>query len=63
MTREMYNSELKKDGIIQTSPVVTMKILKDLPTWLKVATIIEKPPTPTHCKTRRNGILKLNTLL
>ena len=23
-------------------------IQKDLPTWLKVATTLEKPPTPSH---------------
>ena len=29
-------------------PVVAINRLKDLPTWLKVATTLEKPPTPTH---------------
>ena len=28
---------IRKDGIIQTPPVVAIKILKDPPTWLKVA--------------------------
>ena len=27
--------------------------IKDPPTWLKVATILEKPPTPTHPTTTR----------
>ena len=39
--------QIRKDGIIQTSPVVAKNRLKDLPTWLKVATTLEKPPTPT----------------
>ena len=30
--------------------VVAIKRLKDLPTWLKVATTLEKPPTPTHIR-------------
>ena len=30
------------------SPVVAKNTLKDPPTWLKVATTLEKPPTPTH---------------
>ena len=29
-------------------PVVAINKLKDPPTWLKVATTLEKPPTPTH---------------
>ena len=29
-------------------PVVAKNRLKDPPTWLKVATTLEKPPTPTH---------------
>ena len=29
-------------------PSVAKKRLKDPPTWLKVATTIEKPPTPTQ---------------
>ena len=29
-------------------PSVAIKRLKDLPTWLKVATTLEKPATPTH---------------
>ena len=37
-----------KDGIIQTSLVVVIKILKDPPTWLKAATTLEKPPTPIY---------------
>ena len=35
-----------KDGIIQTSPMVAINRLKYPPTWLKVATTLEKPPTP-----------------
>ena len=42
------NLKFEKDGIIQTSPVVAKNTLKDPPTWLKVATTLEKPPTPTH---------------
>ena len=30
------------------SPVMAIKRLKDPPTWLGVATTLEKPPTPTH---------------
>ena len=38
--------QIQKDGIIQTSPVVAIhRSLKDPPTWLKVATTLEKPPT------------------
>ena len=42
----------------KTFPVVTIKRLKDPPTWLKVATTLEKPPTPTHLKNKlqRNPI-------
>ena len=32
------------------------KILKDLPTWLKVATTLEKPPT--HNKLKGNRLCK-----
>ena len=42
-------SQIRKGGIIQSSPVVAINRLKDPPTWLKVATTLEKPPTPTHC--------------
>ena len=38
----------KKNGIIQISPVVAIKRLKDPPTWLMVATTLEKTPTPTQ---------------
>ena len=53
MTHEMCSAcstktQIWKYGIIQTSPMVVIKRLKDLPTWLKVATSLEKPPTPTH---------------
>ena len=41
-------TQIRKDGIIQTSPVVAIKDLKDPPTWLKVATTFEKSPTTTH---------------
>ena len=34
--------KFEKDGIIQTSPVVAINRLKDLPTWLKVATNLKK---------------------
>ena len=37
-----------KDGIIQTPSAGAIKRLKDPPTWLKVATTLEKPPIPTH---------------
>ena len=41
--------QIRKDWIIQTSPVVAINRLKDPPTWLKVATALEKPPPPpTH---------------
>ena len=48
MTQEMCStcstqSQIKKDGIIQTSQAVAMNRLKDPPTWLKVATTLEKP--------------------
>ena len=46
----VHNPKLKKDGIIETSLVVAIKRLKDPPTWLKVATTLEKPRTPTHPK-------------
>ena len=39
---------------MQTPPVVAIKRLKDPPTWLKVATTLEKPSTPTH-----DNILKM----
>ena len=38
------NAAHKNDGIIQTSPMVVIKKMKELPIWLKVATILEKPP-------------------
>ena len=46
----------KKDGIIQTSPVVAINRLKNLSTWLKVATTLEKPPTPNHNDTSSHGV-------
>ena len=45
-----------KDGIIQTSQVVAKNRLKDPPTWLKVATTLERPPTPTHFHIMRYDI-------
>ena len=36
--------------------MVAMKRLKDPPTWLKVATTLEKPPTPTHRRITRMAI-------
>ena len=42
----MRESKLK-NVITQTSPVVAIKRSKDPPTWLKVATTLEKTPTPT----------------
>ena len=53
MTHEMCSTcstefQIRKDGVIQTSPVVAINKLKDLPTWFKVATTLEKPPPPTH---------------
>ena len=41
-------AQIRKDGIIHTSSVVAIKRIKNLPTWLKVATTLENPPTPTH---------------
>ena len=50
MTHEMCSSRntspIKKYGIIQTTPVAAITRLKDPPTWLKVATTLENPPTP-----------------
>ena len=45
---------MQKDAIIQTSPVVAIKWLKDPPPWLKVPTTLEKPPTPTYIYIQRN---------
>ena len=42
-------SQIRKDGIIQTSPVVAINRLRDPPTRLKVATTLEKPP-PTFAE-------------
>ena len=39
--------KIKKDGTIQTSPVVINR-LEDPPTRLKVATTLKKPTSPTH---------------
>ena len=33
-------------------PVVAMNRLKNPPTWLKMVTTLEKPPTPTHSNER-----------
>ena len=50
-----------KDEIIQTSPVVAIKRLKDPSTWLKVATTIEKPhPPPTNPKRAETRIFQKN---
>ena len=43
-----HNPEFEKMGLFRQPPVVAIKRLKDPPTWLKVATTSEKPPTPTH---------------
>ena len=43
-----HKTQIRKDGIIQTPPLVAIKRLKDPPTWLKVVTTLERPPTPTH---------------
>ena len=40
-------TQIRKDGIIQIYPVVAINRSKDPPTWLKVATTLEKHPTPT----------------
>ena len=40
--------QIRKAGVIQPSTVVAINRLKDPPTWLKVATTFEKPPTLTH---------------
>ena len=39
-------SQIRTDGIIQTSPVEAINRLKDLPIWLKVVTTLEKPQPP-----------------
>ena len=49
-------SQIRKDGIIQTSPMVAINRLMDPPTWLKVAITLEKPPTPTHTNSKRLAI-------
>ena len=36
--------------------VVAMNRLKDWPTWLKVATTSEKPPTPAHSLSSRETV-------
>ena len=46
MLKMQHITPIRKHGIIQISPVMAMKILKDPPTWLKVATTLEKPPPP-----------------
>ena len=48
-----HNAKNQKDGIIQTSLVVVINISKDLRTWLKVATTLEKPSTHTHFHIQR----------
>ena len=53
MSHEMYSTcstqfQIRKDGVIQTSPVVAINKLKGPLTWLKVATTWEKPPTRTQ---------------
>ena len=58
MTHEMSSTystypQIQKDGIIQRLLVVAIKRLKDPPTWLKVATTLEKSPTPTHLAERK----------
>ena len=74
MTHEMCSTcstypQIRKDGIIQTSPVAAMDRLKDPPTWLKVATIQEidlQPWAPrqwTSTTTRwRCGLILLPSL-
>ena len=50
-------SQIRKHGIIQTSPVVAIKRSKDPPTWLKVATTLEKkPPTTHHCSSKYSAL-------
>ena len=39
---------ISKRGDYSDIPGGVHKILKNPPTWLKVATILEKPTTPTH---------------
>ena len=48
MLNMQHITQIRKDGTLQTLPVVAIKRLKDLPTWLKVAITLEKAPTPTH---------------
>ena len=45
-----------KDEIIQSSPVVAKSRLKDPPTWLKVATTLEKPQPPLTIIVSDNGL-------
>ena len=42
--------QIWKDRIIQTSPVAAIKRLKDLPTWLMLATNLQKPQPPSNNK-------------
>ena len=42
-----HNPKIRKDGIIQTSPVVVLEKIKDPPMWLlKVTTTLEKDSNP-----------------
>ena len=43
-------SQIRKYGIIQTTPVVAINRWNNPPTWLKVATASEEPPTPTYLR-------------
>ena len=51
-----HNPKFKK--IIQTPPVLAIKKLKDPPIWLKVATTLEKHPTPAHNYTGGKPLLE-----
>ena len=42
------SSQIKKDGMIQISPVAAINRLKEPPTGMKVTTTLANSPTPTH---------------
>ena len=45
---DTWNALIIQHIIPNSSPVVAITRLKDPPTWLKMTTTLEKPPTPTH---------------
>ena len=53
MLNLQYITPNLKSGIMQTSPLVAIKILNSQSTWLKVATTLEKPQTLTNPSSKR----------